>query len=706
MIRMKKKKNRAQVILTYLFLCYSCSALWSQETDTSGLLSPENLQLYLEQMAETSQNSEDYVDLQLAVPARNLNLSDINQADPDLLKRVYGFSEQQVQNLQDYQSRYGPLLTIYELQLIEAFTSSVIKNISQYISSSSQLPRKNIRFAELLRSGRQDILVRYGQTLEKQKGYISADLKDGQPVTGRSYLGHPAYFYIRGQYNSYDRIRFGITAEKDPGEEFFSGTQRNGFDFYSSYLMFTDFGMINSLIIGDYQLDFGQGLTLSTGSHFRNWIGMTQGIRSAKCISRHSGTDEFNFLRGIATTINTGKFGFTAFYSSRKKDATTATYNPANEKVTSVSSFYSSGLHRTINEYSKKGALTERIFGGHLTFKHQFMETGLTIFKSHYSASFISRDVAYDLFGFTGTDNLNAGVDMRMIVRNVSLFGEFSMSSNMAKAFVAGIKSNIFPDMCCLILYRNYQKNYQNLYCKAFGENSENRNEKGLFMGINTNLSRKVTIQAYADYFSFPWLKYQVSAPSKGCEYFLQCNYSPTSKAMIYLLYRMKVKQSDKQQTTSVVDQTGEMDRKNIRLHLSYSILKIIQLENNFDYLRNSSPDGRKSNGYVISQDISVRPEQGLWSVIVRYALFDTESYDDRIYSYEHDVLYSFSVPAYYDKGTRINILGTFHLNKQVELWVRLARTVYANKTSVGSDLNTISGNTKTDIKLQLRWHL
>jgi hypothetical protein len=168
----------------------------------------------------------------------------------------------------------------------------------------------------------------------------------------------------------------------------------------------------------------------------------------------------------------------------------------------------------------------------------------------------------------------------------------------------------------------------------------------------------------------------------------------------------MKVKQSDKHQTTSVVDQTGETDRKNIRLHLSYSILKIIQMENNFDYLINASPDGRKSNGYAISQDISVRPEQGLWSVIVRYALFDTESYDDRIYSYEHDVLYSFSVPAYYDKGTRVNIMGTFHLNKRVELWVRLARTVYANKTSVGSDLNTISGNAKTDIKLQLRWTL
>jgi hypothetical protein len=337
-------------------------------------------------------------------------------------------------------------------------------------------------------------------------------------------------------------------------------------------------------------------------------------------------------------------------------------------------------------------------------FKGLFFETGFTLFRSHYGASFRNQDKAYDFFGFTGTDNLNAGLDMRMILKNVSLFGEFSMSRNKAGAIFTGIKCNPFPDMTLIIHYRNYQKDYQNDYCKSFGENTQNRNEKGLFFGITANLSRRLSLQAYADNYNFRWLKYRVSSPSKGYDYYIQVNYTPSASSVMYFYYKKHVKQQDKQGAATYTVQTGEILKDSTRFHLSYTVLKSIRLENTFDVVTFKNTDGGFTHGYVVSQDIAVKPDAQPWSLTFMYAIFDTESYDERIYSYEYDVLYSFSVPAYYNKGTRIVLLGTLHFNRHIDVWLRMARTSYLDRTSVGTGLEEIDGRSKTDIRLQLRW--
>ena len=59
-----------------------------------------------------------------------------------------------------------------------------------------------------------------------------------------------------------------FTGEKDAGEEFFQGSQKNGFDFYSAHLFVQGFGTIKQLAIGDFQAQFGQGLTFWSGLAF------------------------------------------------------------------------------------------------------------------------------------------------------------------------------------------------------------------------------------------------------------------------------------------------------------------------------------------------------------------------------------------------------------------------------------------------------
>ena len=92
------------------------------------------------------------------------------------------------------------------------------------------------------------------------------------------------------------------------------------------------------------------------------------------------------------------------------------------------------------------------------------------------------------------------------------------------------------------------------------------------------------------------------------------------------------------------------------------------------------------------------------FTLTLRYAIFDTKSYNSRIYAFENEVLYGYSVPALYYKGQRAYVLINWDITRNFEIWVRVAQTVYDNqKTISAGSLNEIKANHKTDIKLQLR---
>jgi len=87
----------------------------------------------------------------------------------------------------------------------------------------------------------------------------------------------------------------------------------------------------------------------------------------------------------------------------------------------------------------------------------------------------------------------------------------------------------------------------------------------------------------------------------------------------------------------------------------------------------------------------------------IRYAIFNTDSYNTAIYAYETDVLYAYSVPSYYYKGSRGYVVLHYRISRNFDLWLRYSRTFYANKNVIGSDLTEIQANHKSEIKAQLR---
>ncbi len=104
--------------------------------------------------------------------------------------------------------------------------------------------------------------------------------------------------------------------------------------------------------------------------------------------------------------------------------------------------------------------------------------------------------------------------------------------------------------------------------------------------------------------------------------------------------------------------------------------------------------------GWVIAQDVTY--QQGRWKTDLRFALFDAEDYDTRQYIYENDLLYTFSVPAYFGRGSRTYWVLRYKLSRHLSFYSKLGRTVYEDRDSIGSGLETIEGNTRTDVRAQM----
>lgn len=92
------------------------------------------------------------------------------------------------------------------------------------------------------------------------------------------------------------------------------------------------------------------------------------------------------------------------------------------------------------------------------------------------------------------------------------------------------------------------------------------------------------------------------------------------------------------------------------------------------------------------------------FSANFRLQYFETDDYNSRIYAYENDVLYGFSIPPFSDKGYRYYLNINYDVSKKLGLWLRWAQFIYKEKTTVGSGLDEISGNRRSEVKVQALW--
>jgi hypothetical protein len=95
-----------------------------------------------------------------------------------------------------------------------------------------------------------------------------------------------------------------------------------------------------------------------------------------------------------------------------------------------------------------------------------------------------------------------------------------------------------------------------------------------------------------------------------------------------------------------------------------------------------------------------------------RLAYFSSDSYNSRLYAYESDLGYSFSIPALFNTGYRYYMNLRLNLSAalkskllakyKAEFGIRFAQSIYPGQKTIGSGMDEIQGKTKSDGKFQL----
>ena len=629
----------------------------------------------------------------------------LNSATSDQLRDLWILSDIQINDLQLHIKLFGKLISQYELQSLEYWDMSTIKMVLPFIRVDDKLDQLHVGLKEAFKNGKFEVYLRYQDILENKSGYD--DVVDSILENSNSYYhGNSARYYTRLRFSYRTNLSVGITAEKDPGEQFFKGKQKYGFDFYSAHAFYKGGKYVKSVALGDYQVQIGQGLNFWSGYAFGKSADVTNVKKSANPLRAYTSVDETRFLRGAAVVLGVGDFSLTAFGSRKAVDASVVV-DSLLEDQEFVSSINLTGFHRTNSEIERKNALIENIYGANFQYAKRNFQVGVAAVSQGYNSEFIKDIQPYNQFDFRGKNSVALSADYSFVVKNFNFFGEISRTGYSGKtAVLSGILFSLDKRVSMAIVARDYDRAYQTFYNAGFAEGSRTQNERGLYAGLKLNLSREFSINSYLDVFKFPWMKFQVDGPSGGYEIMIQPSYKPSRSLEIYTRFRQQMRQKNSRDSDGTITGLEDVLQRNYRINFNYKISEAFRLKSRVEYVTINRASNAPENGIIITQDLLYRPKSSPIDIALRYALFDTDSYDTRIYTFESNALYVFSVPAYYYKGSRAYALIRYTFLRKFDLWVRYGVSIFANRTSLGSGAEEITGNTKTDVTIQLRMKL
>lgn len=628
----------------------------------------------------------------------------INLATEEDLIEMGLLSAIQIASILEYRRQSGDFIAIYELQAVEELDLNTIRILLPYISLTGDLDDYQVPLKRMLKEGNNDIYIRWARTLQTAEGY--------QPLAkeeeGTRYLGDPNKLYFRYKHSYENRLTYGVTAEKDAGEEFFRGNNSKGFDFYSAHIFLKNYSKrIRAIALGDYSISMGQGLIANSGFGGGKSSFVTGLKREGRSLKAYSSVNETSFLRGVGATIGLGEhIEWTTFGSIRRRDANLLEPDTldVNRVALNFSALLNSGLHRTSSEVADKNALQQITFGTSLRYLKPQFKLGLNFIYDQFDKNLELREELYNQFYFSGDKHWNASIDYTYIYRNAHFFGETAIGANGQLATINSLLLGLDRYVDLAILHRYYPRDYQALNANPFGETNGGRNENGLYLGLLLKPHSNIEISTYVDFYQHPWLRFNVDAPSYGQDWLMRLTYFQKRKSRIYLELRGETKQQNNPFTDENIDPLYNRKRYLGRLFISRKISKNIELRSRLDMGLSPSNDWvERQTGIMFYQDLIFKPIEFPFSFNTRFAIFDAP-YALRFYAYENDLLYTFSIPAYYNQGTR------FYLNlryKGIRNWVfeaRYAQTFYNDQEHIGSGLEKIARNRRGDMKFQLRY--
>ena len=597
--------------------------------------------------AVTEFSEVDYEQLQTDLYALHDTPIDLNNTSDEELSQLYFLSPQQIDDILAYAGRH-PFESLYELRLIPSLTEYEIRDLLPFVqirNHKSEIINQKLYPREVFAHATHEIITR-------------VDARNIEGVAGTD----PMYVQGRYRFDYQRKVTFGAQLRRPVG-----GIAKDLQ--YGAYLRLRGITPhLHTVVGGNFQASFGQGLVLAPVFHsgktsYVSSVGMQQqGLRYYSSVDGEG-------LHGAGATIRH------AFSSQTRLDA---------------SALYSM---RRAND-----STWHHLIGANLTLRHKRLEVQLTAIENLWSDSIHPyRNAKYNRHYFRGRNQAVIGASFRYNHGWFDLFGEVATAQNPRWGLGALIGSRFYPTqgVSLVALYRYYSPYFDNALGYAFSETSRINDENGGYLGFEITRWRNWRISGYGDVFYFSGYKYGLGDAVKTLGYDAMAELQYSRHAW-RLSWRLRARQKG--------DATYSTRAQFDWAQGSWSLRTTAEANLTTNPLTTNPLTPQLTYGVSLAQDIAfdLTPytvHHTPLSFRFRLQGFDAREWANRIYIYEHDVLYAFSIPATYGLGGRAYLCLRWQIIPQLALYFRVSETVYAKQWATAHD----RPQTRTDIHLLLR---
>jgi competence ComEA-like helix-hairpin-helix protein len=615
----------------------------------------------------------------------------INRANIDELMLIPGLNRGTATAIIKYRSENGPFESLSDLTDVSGIGSATLDRMIPYITTGSMGIGSNEMYLNRrywLNNSGAEIFSRYRRVIQIQDGYLKPDSLGG-------FTGSPVNYYQRFRYRS-NKISLHLIQEKDPGEAL---EGLSGFDYNSWHIAIQKAGKLQSFVIGDYSLSFGQGLLLWTGGSFgKSRDTVKSASRNERGVRPYTSAGEGAGFRGVAFTYG-DRLQVSGFYSNRKRTASV------------VDSMYvrfpsQSGYHRTASELERRNNLVQSTFGGRIRYRFNSGHIGVTGYSNQFSKPIMKGDQPYQIYRFHGTTLTGYSADAGYMLNGFHFFSEAAYTTHGGFGIKSGIEHTLRDGTDAVILFRHYEKNFQSIFGAAFAELSGfPSNEQGFYTGISHRFGRSVKISTYFDQFRFPAPGFQTAQPANGREWLVFLEIFPVKKFNLYVLARNKERQeeySDLDNFGRDLRSLGLNNRSGIRIQAEWIPLRFLRVRTRLEAVKTKPAGSSGTAGRLFFQDVRLIPVSWL-KVDIRATIFKTDDYNSRVYQFENDLLYVMSNAMLYGKGHRLYAVVHLKTASYLDIWAKFATTVYDDRPEISSGNLRIEGNRRSDLGIQIR---
>jgi hypothetical protein len=667
-----------QLGLVRLLLVSPCAILCAPQL--LGQSISDTLENGVDEVVESvlENGTRDVEDSQFAEMLLQLSMTpiDLNSASFSDLLQVPGIDQLLASRIVSYRSEHG-FNSVDELSLVEGVDRALLLQTRGFFIVTTNSSRERERKAWSVHYTERTI-----SRLQDQRGFV-----DG------TYVGNTYKIYNRINTNyaldSKFMIEAGGLTEKDPGEKDIT-------DFSSGYLSLSNAEKSLRFIVGDYVVEAGQGLALWRSS------GATKGseviatvTKNPRGLQPYTSSDENGFLRGGAMQVRWAPVELTLFISRKSVNANL-------DDQGCISSFDASGLSRTESEKRTKVSSGERLMGINAD---AWLFKGFRMGARAYTDGFDNEVALSGINGFHGQNTSLESLDFSYASGTVGSFAELAIDHVKSTAAIGGIVLEPVPALDIALVLHSYPQRFVSLHGFGFGGSGSGlQNEKGVYASARLSVFSWLTVSTYFDQFATIGASAMSLLPTNGSE-FLNVIQLQTSEQSSF---QFQVKQKNQADEESLSDEftrsnavIGRKTQTNFRASFEWSPSSVIRWKTRIENVRvGYSRAGNVVTGYMVYQDVRLRPRTRL-SIDGRVVVFDTDSYDPRIYEFESELHGTFVNPALSGKGIRMYVLTRYEIGA-CEFSIKYSSTIKPGMKSLGTGTNEIQGDIDDQLSFQI----